>query len=108
MAGLSQSYSTNMPDWVIAKYVDPEAKRHQLLLHDYQQTEIQKMRSMENTKLVDSLHLPLKSSEDLLFAELYCFLFGNKTKLAKKPLPWRVSLLLEVLYGGWTLVRDKQ
>ena len=181
MAGLSQSYATSMPDWVISKYFDPEAERHRLLLHDYQQTEIQTMRCMENTKLVDSLHLPLKSSEDLLtvfkhmlksgleiylsnfltpfmgdwptqffmrqlvynitkvslptvcenvvplidplhislnsrecvvknfhpiFAELYSFLFGHKVKLAKKPLPWRVSLLLEVLYGGWTLVRD--
>ena len=58
MAGLSQSYVTNMPDWVLAKYFDPEAERHRLLLHDYQQTEIQKMRCMDNTKLVDSLHLP--------------------------------------------------
>lgn len=66
MADLSQSYANNMADWVIAKYFDPEAERHRLLLHDYQQTEIQKMRCMENTKLVDSLHFPLKSSEDLL------------------------------------------
>ena len=28
MTGLSQSYSTNMPDWVLAKYFDPEAERH--------------------------------------------------------------------------------
>ena len=66
MAGLSQSYTTNMLDLVIAKYFDPEAGRHRLILHDYQHPEIQKMRCMENTKLVDSLHLPLKSSEDLL------------------------------------------
>lgn len=181
MAGLSQSYATNMPDWVLAKYFDPEAERHRLLLHDYQQTEIQKMRSMENTKLIDSLHMPLKSYKDILvafnhmlsngleiylekflapfmgdwptqffmrqvvynlaevslpdicqnvvpligplhislnsrecvlkffhpiFAELYAILFGKKAKLAKKPQAWRVSLLLEVLYGGWTLVRE--
>ena len=116
---------------------------------------------MENTKLIDSLKLPLKSSEDVLFAfkhmlcnglEIYLnnfvaafmgvwptqflmrqlvynlakialpticenvvpligpfhisFLFGKKAKLPKKPKPWRVSLLLEVLYGGWTLVRE--
>ena len=135
------------------------------------------MRSMENTKLVDSLHMPLKSYQDILlafkhmlsngleiylkdfltpfigdwptqffmrqlvyslaevslpniscenvvpligplhvslnsrecvlkffhpiFAELYSTLFG---KSAKKPQAWRVSLFLEVLYGGWTLV----
>ena len=60
--------SSNMPDWVLAKYFDPEAERHQLLLHDYQQTEIQKMRSMENTKLIDCLHIPLKSYDDILIA----------------------------------------
>ncbi|XP_028405775.1 uncharacterized protein LOC114528351 [Dendronephthya gigantea] len=127
MASLSQSYSTTNPDWVVAKYFDPEEERRRLLLHDYQQTEIQEMRCMDNTKLVDSLHLPLKSLNDLLtafkslslntrecvvkyfhpiFAELYSFLFGKKAKLAKKPKPWRVSLLLEVLYGGWTLIRE--
>ena len=181
MAGLSQSYVTSMPDWVLAKYFDPEAERHRLLLHEYQQTEIQKMRCMDNTKLIDSLHLPLKSYDDLLkafqhmlsngldlylssfvapfigdwptqffmrqlvynlatvslpdfcqnvvpligplhislnsrecvlkqfhpiFAELYSFMFGHKAKLAKTPQPWRVSLLLEILYGGWTLVRE--
>ena len=68
MAGLSQSYVTSMPNRVLAKYFDPEAERHRLLLHDYQQTEIQKMRCMDNTKLVDSLHLPLKSYDDLLKA----------------------------------------
>ena len=73
MAGLSQSYATNMPDWVLAKYFDPEAERHRLLIHDYQQTEINKMRSMENTKLVNSLHMPLKSYEDILLAFKQCF-----------------------------------
>ena len=181
MPDLCQSYASNMPHWVLAKYFDPEAERHRLLLHDYQQTEIQKMRSMENTKLIDSLHMPLKSYDDILiafkhmlsngleiylekflvpfmgdwptqffmrqlvynaldfslpsicqnvvpligplhislnsrecvlkffhpiFAELYSDLFGKKAKLAKKPKAWRVSLLLEVLYGGWTLIRE--
>ena len=45
---LSKSLSTNMPDWAVAKYFDPEVERHRLLLHDYQQTEITKMRCMEN------------------------------------------------------------
>ena len=180
MSKLSKTYAENMPDWVVAKYFDPEAERHRLLIHDYQQTEFKQIRSMKNTKLVDSLELPLKSLDDVLtavnkvlssgldiylnqfvapfigdrpmqffirqlvyshiptvpaalknvipligplhislnarecvllqfhevFADLYAFLFGNKAKLAKKPKPWRVSLLLEVLYGGWTLVRD--
>ena len=57
-----------MPDWVLAKCFHPEAERHRLLLHDYQQNEIQKMMFMDNTKLIDSLHLPLKSYNDLLKA----------------------------------------
>ena len=180
MSKLSKTYAENMPDWVVSKYFDPEAERHRLLVHDYQQTEIQQMRSMKNTKLVDSIELPLKSLDDALtavnkvlssglnkylsqfiapfigdwpmqffirqlvysnaptvpatlknvipligplhtslnarecvlllfhevFADLYAFLFRKKAKLAKKPKPWRVSLLLEVIYGGWTQVRD--
>ena len=42
-----------------------------------------------------------------IFADLYSFLFGKKAKLAKKPKAWRISLLmLEVIYGEWTLIRD--
>ena len=177
---LSKSCAKNIPDWVLAKYFDPKAERQRLLVHDYQQTEIQQMRSMNNTKLVDSIQLDLKSCDNVLttinkmlssglnvylsnfiapfvgdkpiqfflhqliyynnpsvpsalknvvpftgplyitlnarecvllnlyqvFADLYSFLFGKKAKLAKKPKQWRISLLLEVIYGGWTLVRD--
>ena len=181
IGNISHTYASNMPDWVVAKYFDPEAERQRLAIHDYQQTEIREMRNMDNTKLVDSLNLPLKSYNDVLtafnhmlanglenylnhyaapfpadwpmqffmrqliyntnlvslpdvcknvapligplhislnsrecvllnfhqiFADLYSFLFGAKAKLAKKPKPWRLSLLLEVMYGGWTLVRD--
>ena len=62
--------------------------------------------------LLGPLHISLNSRECVLlnfyqiFADLYSFLFGVKAKLAKKPKPWRISLLLEVIYGGWTLVRD--
>ena len=62
--------------------------------------------------LIGTLHISLNARECVLllfhelFADLYAFLFGKKAKLAKKPKPWRVSLLLEVIYGGWTLVRD--
>ena len=64
--------------------------------------------------LIGPLHISLNARECVLlnfhqvFADLYSFLFGRKAKLAKKPKPWRISLLLEVMYGGWTLVRDMQ
>ena len=62
------TYAENMPDWVVSKYFDPEAERHRLLVHDYQQTEIQQMRSMKKTKRVDSIELPLISLDDVLTA----------------------------------------
>ena len=180
MHKVTKTYAENMPNWVVAKYFDPEFERQRLVVHDYQQTELEQMRRMDNTKLVDSIELPLKSCEDVItalnkilsgglkiyldhfiapfvgdwpmqffirrlvysdspslpaalqnivpligplhislnarecilliyheiFADLYTFLFGKQAKLAKKPKPWRVSLLLEIIYGGWTLVRD--
>ena len=57
--------------------------------------------------LIGPLHISLNARECVLlifhpiFADLYATLFGQKAKLAKKPKPWRVSLLLEVIYGGW-------
>ena len=55
MGDLSQTYAANMPDWVLAKYFNPQTERQRLLVHDYQQTEIPKMICMENIKLTDSL-----------------------------------------------------
>ena len=178
---LSKSYVSVMPDWMRAKFFDPESERHRLLIHDYQHEEIKHLRSMENCKLVDSLEMPLKSYDNFrsalsllldnglssylqsfvvplvgdwpaqffvrqvvynkedplsmccknivpfigplhislnsremvlmkfhtIFAELYSFLFNAKKPLARKPKPWRISFLLEVAYGGWSLVRDE-
>ena len=56
--------------------------------------------------VIGPLHISLNARECVLlqfyevFAEHYAFRFGRKAKLAKKPKPWRVSLLLEVIYGG--------
>ena len=55
MDNLSKTYAEIMPAWVVAKYFDPEEERQRLLVHDYQQTENLQMRSMDNTKLIDSL-----------------------------------------------------
>ena len=58
------------------------------------------------------LHISLNARENVVlkfytfFKELYAFIFGGKSILAKKPQPWRISLLSEVLYGGWLLIRD--
>ena len=178
---LSKINVSAMPEWMRAKFFDPESERHRLLIHDYQQQEMKQLRSMENCKFVDSLEMPLKSYDNFrsalsllldsglssylesfvvplvgdwpaqffvrqvvynkadplslscrnivpfigplhislnsremvlikfhaLFAELYAFLFNAKKPLARKPKPWRISFLLEVAYGGWSLVRDE-
>ena len=68
MDSVSKTYAESMPDWVVAKYFDPEFERQRLLIHGYQQTELEEMRRMDNTKLVDSIELPLKSCENVLAA----------------------------------------
>ena len=66
MSCLSKSYAQDVPDCVTAKYFDPATERRRLLVHDYQQTELKQMRSMDDTKLVDCLEIPVKSFHDLL------------------------------------------
>ena len=39
--------------------------------------------------------------------KILCFLFGQAAVLAKSTKTWRQSLLLEILYGSWPLIRDK-
>ena len=68
MHKVSKTFAECMPDWVVAKYFDPEYERQRLVVHDYQQTELEQMRCMDNTKLVDSIELPLKSCENVITA----------------------------------------
>ena len=62
--------------------------------------------------LIGPLHISLNAKECILliyheiFADLYSFLFGEKSTAGKKPKPRRISLLLEIVYEGWTLNRD--
>ena len=58
------------------------------------------------------LHISLNSRENIFetfrpfFNQVYSYLFLN-SNLAKSPKPWRINLLLETVYGGWTLIRDQ-
>jgi hypothetical protein len=60
--------------------------------------------------LIGPLHISLNSREHVMetfhpfFKSIYEKVFPN-SKLPIKPKPWRVSLLLEIVYGGWTLIR---
>ena len=40
------------------------------------------------------------------FEQLYNAVFGPKKPLAKKPKPYRISTLITMAFGGWTVVRD--
>ena len=56
------------------------------------------------------LHISLNSRKHVFetfkpfFKTIYGYLFSN-SKLAEKPKPWRINLLLETVYGGWILIR---
>ena len=60
---------------------------------------------------IGPLHVSLNGSETL-FNDFQPF-FTNideqlfpKSKLAKHPKPWRISMILETVYGGWLHIRD--
>jgi hypothetical protein len=61
--------------------------------------------------LIGPLHISLNSREHVLlsfhpfFKNVYQYLFSS-SKLPQNPKPWCISLLLEVVYGGWTLIRE--
>ena len=60
--------------------------------------------------LIGPLHISLNAREDIcelyqpLMKHIYKKLFPGYL-LACKPKPWRITLLLELIYGGWTLIR---
>ena len=60
---------------------------------------------------IGPLHISLNSRENIVhsfhpfFKSIYERIFP-KSKLAANPKPWRISLILEIVYGGWTLIRQ--
>ena len=56
------------------------------------------------------LHISLNSREHIFnafqpfFQQAYKYMFPS-SKLAASPKPWRINLILETVYGGWTLIR---
>ena len=75
----------------------------------YQITSVPPMASV--IPIIGPLHISLNSKEHVLlsfhpfFKNAYQYLFPS-SKFPEKPKPWCISLLLELLYGGWTLIRD--
>ena len=61
--------------------------------------------------MLGALHISLNAQENVMkmFHPMMKFIYEHvfpRSKLAEKPKPWRVTLLLELIYGGWTLIRS--
>ena len=62
--------------------------------------------------MIGPLHIDLNSDEDLvlnyipLLKQVYEAVFKGK-KLADHPKPWRIQFILEIVYGGWTLISEQ-
>ena len=61
--------------------------------------------------MLGALHISLNAQENVMrmFHPLMKFIYESifpRSKLAEKPKPWRTTLLLELIYGGWTLIRS--
>ncbi|RHZ47868.1 hypothetical protein Glove_566g73 [Diversispora epigaea] len=63
--------------------------------------------------MLGPLHVSLNSREQVMlihhsfFEKLFHFVFGENKKLAKKPRPWRINLLLELAKCGWIKIKDQ-
>ncbi len=58
---------------------------------------------------IGPLHVSLNAREDFMinYHDFFKYIYENifqGSKLADKPKPWRTSLILEIVYGGWTLI----
>ena len=61
--------------------------------------------------LIGPLHISLNVREDIceVYHEFIKYMYEDLfpgCQLANKPKPWRISLVLEIIYGGWTLIRE--
>ncbi|GBB94437.1 hypothetical protein RclHR1_23560002 [Rhizophagus clarus] len=63
--------------------------------------------------MLGPLHLSLNSREHVMiiyhsfFEQMFHFVFGKNKKLAKKPKPWRINLLLELARSGWIKIKNE-
>ncbi|RHZ88486.1 hypothetical protein Glove_22g49 [Diversispora epigaea] len=63
--------------------------------------------------ILGPLYLLLNSREHVIliyhnfFEKMFHSVFGKNKKLAKKPKPWRINLLLEITRSGWVKIKSK-
>ena len=95
----------------------PTVQSHQATTQDQPTTDDQQSLESRNPlpllsiiPVLGSLHISLNSQENVLtmYHPFMKFLYEQifpHSKLADKPMPWRRTLILELVYGGWTLIR---
>ncbi|RHZ80786.1 hypothetical protein Glove_132g156 [Diversispora epigaea] len=63
--------------------------------------------------ILGSLHLSLNSREHVIliyhnfFQKMFHSVFGKNKKLAKKPKPWHINLLLKIAQSRWVKIKSK-
>ena len=61
--------------------------------------------------LIGPLHVSLNAREDFMinYHDFFRYIYENIFQCSKladdKSKPWRTSMILEIVYGGWTLIR---
>ena len=79
---LSNSYASSMPSWLTSLYFIPELQRHILEEHTYcDDSDVRRMRTMEDLHLVDFVELQLKSKDDFSKAYDVVMSSGSETYL---------------------------
>eukprot|EP00733_Pompholyxophrys_punicea_P001053 Pompholyxophrys_punicea_v1_NODE_442_length_1962_cov_11.878343.p1 type:complete len:191 gc:universal NODE_442_length_1962_cov_11.878343:1306-1878(+) len=63
--------------------------------------------------IIGPLHVSLNTREmvvikfvQVIWSKFYQHIFGENKKLAKRPKPWRIALILQLAQGGWSLIRQ--
>ena len=78
---------------------------------EQQPSEAENLAFLSTIPTLGALHISLNSQENVLamyhpFMKYLYESISPHSKLAVKPMPWRRTLLLELIYGGWTLIRS--
>ncbi|UZO00234.1 uncharacterized protein OCT59_001486 [Rhizophagus irregularis] len=111
MISFAMSYNSLKTHW--AQFQDittanESSLLESLIVHSYDADLFERYgRKFTEIKPVDLIELNLKNTKDYLQA-IKSFIervFGMKKKLAAKPKPWRINLLLYLAHAGWQLIR---
>jgi len=65
MHDISETYASQMPDWLTQAFFDPDLQRQRINTHQYCESDnVWTMRKMDNLHLLDFVELWLKSIHD--------------------------------------------